>query len=638
MTSRSLLRALAALMFCALTACGDGEADRWRDQLVEVPQVRLDLREIADAEKLDQLRRRTEQSLAHPEITPLEAARLYFDLGRHYMAHELYPAAEACFRNVITLNPAQRTSHYLLGALHQLDGRPEAAESHLERSLALAPNDGHTRLRLGDIALARGHIEDARTHFNAALAQPATALAARAGLGRSAVLAGDNDTAIRELRAVLSEQPGADALRHPLAQALRDQGDTAAARAELARAGTTSLQYDDPILDALSTLITGARSLHMRARRARESGDLDTALHHYRLALEVDPDFALAHYGMGQVHAARGVFGQAAEAFAKAVAADPDFVEGWFDLAAAEQRLERPEAAQAALESLLSMAPDHVDARLRLAALLHRSGRHDQAMAELQHVLERDPLHADALQSLVMLLTDADRHEAAVTRLAAALDAASSSQDRGRVLALSAHVALRRGDVDAAERGYREAVAADADLADAWFNLGQLLSRRDQNAAALDALRRAAQLDPTRGNAALALARLEMALGLWQDARRTLDAAADAENAAHDLVEARLELLVAAPDPAVRDAPLALSLIETLRQQQPHLRWIELRAYALAELGEFEAAAMLLQRLLEASESSAAPEAVQARLRAALAEVLAGRPIRLAEPAPVRSG
>jgi len=620
---------LATLLVCAVSACGDN-ADAWRAGLVAVPEVRLELREAADAEKLRLLRQRAEAGLARATTTRQTAAQLYLELGRQYMAHEIYDAAESCFINVVALEPTQRGAHYLLGALRQLDGRPDAAESPLQQALALAPNDGHTRLRLGDIALMRGDVDSARAHFSVALADPGSALAARAGIGRSAVLAGDHDTAIRELGAVLAEQPGADALRHPLAQALRDRGDIDAARAELARAGSTPLALDDPMLAALSALVTGARSLLVRARRVREAGDLDAALDQYRQALAVDPDFSLAHYGVGQVQVARGAFDLAAAAFARAVEADPSFVEGWFDLAAAEQRRDRPAAAQLALERLLAIDPAHIDARLRLAALLHQAGQTEQAVAHLEALLQNDPLHGEALQSLVMLLVNDERHETAATRLADALAAANAPRDRGRVRALAAHAAMRRGAVDVAEQAYRDAVTLDPGLGDAWFNLGQLLARRGATIDALEALGHAARLEPERGS--LALAQLQMQLGRWLDARRTLDAAADSADPSHALIEARLELLVAAPDPAARDARLALDLIEDLRRRQPHLRWIELRAYALADLGEFESATALLERLLEAAQANAAPEAVRERLQWAHAEVSAGRPLRLGQP------
>jgi Tfp pilus assembly protein PilF len=64
----------------------------------------------------------------------------------------------------------------------------------------------------------------------------------------------------------------------------------------------------------------------------------------------------------------------------------------------------------------------------------------------------------------------------------------------------------RDGDLDAAERAYRDHLAAHPDEVDAWHLLGVLLQRRGDSAAAMEPLLRAVQLAPD-------VARLHLSLG-----------------------------------------------------------------------------------------------------------------------------
>ncbi|MBI1371515.1 MAG: tetratricopeptide repeat protein [Phycisphaera sp.] len=99
-------------------------------------------------------------------------------------------------------------------------------------------------------------------------------------------------------------------------------------------------------------------------------------------------------------------------------------------------------------------------------------------------------------------------------------------------------LAFDRGDLDEAERRFREAIAADATHANAWYNLGRVALRRGDDAQAIEHLRHAVELAPTMVNA-------------WRDlgvvlgkTGRAVDAL-DAIKHAADLAPADPEILLA---------------------------------------------------------------------------------------------
>lgn len=77
----------------------------------------------------------------------------------------------------------------------------------------------------------------------------------------------------------------------------------------------------------------------------------------------------------------------------------------------------------------------------------------------------------------------------------------------------------RGGDLDAAERAYRERIAAHPDEADAWHLLGVLLQQRGDSTAAMEPLLRAVQLTPEVARLHLSLGGVLLQLGQDEAAR-----------------------------------------------------------------------------------------------------------------------
>jgi tetratricopeptide (TPR) repeat protein len=160
--------------------------------------------------------------------------------------------------------------------------------------------------------------------------------------------------------------------------------------------------------------------------------------------------------------------------------------------------------------TLLVASPDVVPARLGLASLLLLQGRWQQAKVEYEVALRHGDTDGLAQGRLgyIVLHHEADPggalnyYNEGVAVAGAAAERASLWVGRG--------VALRAlGQDAAAERSYQQALMADSQHVEAWFNLGNLLRDSGRRPEAMEAYRRVLEFEPEGSLAPLASARIE---------------------------------------------------------------------------------------------------------------------------------
>lgn len=179
-----------------------------------------------------------------------------------------------------------------------------------------------------------------------------------------------------------------------------------------------------------------AYQLGRHSLRSSESGHYEEALEHFRRALELDPDFALAHVGLARASYLRqyatdvseeSALASATEATQKALALDPDLPEGlamFGDLLKA--RYEYEEAETYFLRAL-EIDPNSAAALDSYASLLLVMGRNAEAIAPAEKLVRLDPLNVGHHQSLAVTLFAVGRFGDALARLDKALDVDPSS-------------------------------------------------------------------------------------------------------------------------------------------------------------------------------------------------------------------
>lgn len=154
---------------------------------------------------------------------------------------------------------------------------------------------------------------------------------------------------------------------------------------------------------------------------ARKSAEL------FRQAIELDPDYALAHVGLSDAYRSfalsgdtepRGALARASDAASRALAIDPDLPEAqvasgaihfWYDWDWAETERKYQRALQ--------LDPNHPAAYLLGAHLSSTLGRGDEAIARGRRARELDPLSLIANSAEAQFLFFAGRNDAALAQL-----------------------------------------------------------------------------------------------------------------------------------------------------------------------------------------------------------------------------
>lgn len=383
--------------------------------------------------------------------------------------------AEAIVRRVVALEPSDAWWRRELAILLERTGRLEEAVVAAQDALDLAPHAAASYGILADLHRHAGRTERAHEGFRAAV---------RADV--------DYDWALTRL---LSTAPDDATRREDLALVaaeLRRQptdGSGVRAYATEARAVLEPATLTDALvaLHAARPEVPATASVLVAHRLA--TGDAEGALTSAEAACARFPTDASAWRDLATVRRRRGDAAGAAEAARRAVTLDPDLDAGWVALAHHHRDAGAPDAAVAVLREALRFDPSSSWLSTELAEVLLRRGDRAGAWQVAARVARDDPAY-DAAWDVLREVAAADE----------------PGRDRAALVAL-------------AREGTREHPGA----ADAWMALGSVLPDAAQDER-LDALRRAAALDPLRGEAYDQQARWLATQGRFDEARAALRA------------------------------------------------------------------------------------------------------------------
>lgn len=136
--------------------------------------------------------------------------------------------------------------------------------------------------------------------------------------------------------------------------------------------------------------ITAAYRCFLDGCLAEDRGDLATAEHQYRQALELDGHLAAAHTNLGNLLHRTGDLAGARAAYEQALELEPTQAEARYNLANVLEDAGEIELAVAELRRVCAGTPDFADAHYNLGLLLARLGGEAQARAHLARYVELD--------------------------------------------------------------------------------------------------------------------------------------------------------------------------------------------------------------------------------------------------------
>lgn len=560
------------------------------DSLVPIPWPDDAAMETAIQEQLRAVRAALEPMIADPESSRTELAEAYGNAGQVYLVYSLVDSSQACLYNAATLAPEEFRWNFYLGRTNQEDGKPQAATLHLERAHALRPADLPTLIRLAQSELAQDRLGAAEGYFHQILTLDPDNAAAHYGLGQAAYKQQDYVQAVQRFETALASQPQATAIHYQLALAYRDLGDSERGRRHLAQRGPTEVQFDEPLMQELRSLVRGGSLLVYSATHARAAGNLDAAAQGFRQALEIDPANNSARLNLASTLIQKGDLAGAARVLEEALQYDEANSSAHYNLGLVQERTGQRDLALHHLRLATELAPDFVDAHLNYGLLLQEAGQLTEAERQYALAAQLDPTDAELRFRHASVLLQLNRLQESMNELELALDVQPDSVD--------GHLLMARA------QGISGAFAASAE------SFARVLELDSGNQEALFARALALLLSDQYQQA---LAHLEQSLR-WQPDSLALQ---------HILAR----LLATCPDDSIRDGRRALQLAEKVIGAQLTFDHGETVAMALAETGRFAEAQSLQQQIIDQASRMGDPQ-LNARLSRNLELYRAQQPVR----------
>jgi tetratricopeptide (TPR) repeat protein len=192
--------------------------------------------------------------------------------------------------------------------------------------------------------------------------------------------------------------------------------------------------------------------------------------------LDLDRDFAEAHYYLGEMALAEGLLVTAENHYLQACEKIPGSPSILISLAGIAFQMEELEACLDDDEKALAFVPSYRDALLGKAMCLGYLGRHGEALETLQRMLELGTYYmGEAHYWTAWNLNELGRLDEARLSIDSAKTFLAGQPD---VLTLSGIIGYEQGRLDAAEKDFREALGIQSADCDAAYYLGKIYADR----------------------------------------------------------------------------------------------------------------------------------------------------------------
>jgi tetratricopeptide (TPR) repeat protein len=280
--------------------------------------------------------------------------------------------------------------------------------------------------------------------------------------------------------------------------------------------------------------VDGVRGRHQEIQERRNlavafygAGMLEDALREFERVLELDAADFRARYHLTLIALREGRYRDAVGMLQALLEERGGHYGTFFNLAVALRVLGRYPDAQLVLDEAERLRPGAPATRLARAITLVQAGHTGEAETAFADYVSRLPAGvkptADYFYFSALNLAVSGRPRDADAQVGAGLDLHPESPP---LLLLSGVVSERRGDLDSADRAYRQALDEDPSLAQAHKSLGDVAYRRGAHPEALQHYTRAVELQPDLGddvyaklgNICYKLTRLADAAAYWERA------------------------------------------------------------------------------------------------------------------------
>jgi tetratricopeptide (TPR) repeat protein len=268
--------------------------------------------------------------------------------------------AEACYREVLRMEPDHADALHLLGVVAQQNGDYVQAEQLIRSAIDRNPRAADYHNNLGNTYRLQADLAQAVANYRQAITLDPNHTDALHSLANSLADQGNFAEAEKYFLEVLQLQPHHAAAHYNFGNAKLNQGDATAAIEHYRQA----IEHQSNCAAYHFNLAHALQSLHRFTEAATE----------YRHALRIAPDDFEATYNLGIILHELKDFAEAAEAFRRALNLKPDLPQAMSNLAAALQGLDDYDGAAELLRQSIALNPNLAEAHGNWGGHLWRQG------------------------------------------------------------------------------------------------------------------------------------------------------------------------------------------------------------------------------------------------------------------------
>jgi tetratricopeptide (TPR) repeat protein len=393
----------------------------WAGKLLPVPVPNLEGQAADIRSELDKVRNAVNAALQNPDVSAVELARAYGELGGLYQASFLRQSAEPCFQNAMRLDPENFRWAYYAAWLADQTGQTALALTRYEHARSLKPDYPPLTLRMADVWFDLNETDKAETAYREAASRQGLEAPALFGLGQIALLRRDYANAIDDFNKALQFDSVATRIHYPLAQALHAVKRDAEAKEHLAQRGDRLPAVKDSLVDELDAMKNSAIRYFTRAMKAIQERDYEAAAAAFAKGLESEPDNATARVSYARTLYLSDRKSEARQALERAIAQQPDNTLGLFLLGVLSDEAGDPAVAEDYYQRVLVHEPGHGGAHFYLANYYWRQGDYASAQRHYAAAVADDPRNTPAR---LFYLDTLDKTGAPAAQLKAELEAA----------------------------------------------------------------------------------------------------------------------------------------------------------------------------------------------------------------------
>jgi tetratricopeptide (TPR) repeat protein len=211
-----------------------------------------------------------------------------------------------------------------------------------------------------------------------------------------------------------------------------------------------------------------------------QNGHIDEAIAQLQRVVEMDPNYAEAHYNLGIDFSRKGQIDDAVAQFQQALDLNPNYAEAHYNLGVIHDEKGRVDDAIAEFQAALESKPSYAEANNNLGIALGEKGHFEAAIAQFEKALEANPKYAEAHNNLGNIFFQDRRLNEAINQYQKALEVDPTYAEAHNNLGLAL---FQKRRVDEAVTEFQEAVRLKPDFTAAQNNLtkAQAIAKEIEN-------------------------------------------------------------------------------------------------------------------------------------------------------------